>query len=419
MPFTTKPGAAVPLKATTVVPVRLVPVMVTPVPTGPLAGVKLAMAGAGTVTVKLPALWPLPMGVVTPITPVAAPVGTVTVIWVLEFTTKTLAAVPLNVTAVVPVKLVPVTTTLVPTGPLVGVNDVTVGGSSTVKLAALLPVPPAVVTLITPVVAPGGTVAVRVVPFTTAKVGAFTPLKRTAEVVPKSVPVSVTLVPTGPLVGVKLAMVGAGAVTVKLLLLTAVPLAVVRLTGPVLAPAGTVAVTLVADTPLNTVAATPLKRTAVTPPRLVPVMVTLVPTGPLVGAKEVMTGLTQLKKYTPASVIRMAWPRLGKVRSRRTARTPATAAGSGSTRRCGAAWLAASATGTEPAVLNEVPLSETSSVRVPLTAAPLGLRRLTWASDTVRVAAPKSACTVLLLKKLASPRPLNTASAAAAPRLPP
>ena len=56
----------------------------------------------------------------------------------------------------------------------------------------------------------------------------------------KFVPLMVTLVPTGPLVGEKLVMVG-GLVTVKLLLLVAVPSGVVTLTGPVVAPAGTVA----------------------------------------------------------------------------------------------------------------------------------------------------------------------------------
>ena len=55
------------------------------------------------------------------------------------------------------------------------------------------------------------------------------------------VPLIVTLVPTGPLVGVKLVIVGRLAVTVKLLALVAVPPAVVTLTGPVVAPAGTVA----------------------------------------------------------------------------------------------------------------------------------------------------------------------------------
>jgi hypothetical protein len=50
----------------------------------------------------------------------------------------------------------------------------------------------------------------------------------------------VTLVPTGPLVGVKLVIVGALAVTVKLLALAAVPPDVVTLIAPVVAPAGTV-----------------------------------------------------------------------------------------------------------------------------------------------------------------------------------
>ena len=57
----------------------------------------------------------------------------------------------------------------------------------------------------------------------------------------KFVPLIVTLVPAGPLVGVKLVIVGALAVTVKLLALVAVPPGVVTLSGPVVAPAGTVA----------------------------------------------------------------------------------------------------------------------------------------------------------------------------------
>ena len=56
----------------------------------------------------------------------------------------------------------------------------------------------------------------------------------------KFVPVIVTLVPTGPLEGAKLAIVG-GFVTVKELLLIAVPSGVVTLIGPVVAAAGTVA----------------------------------------------------------------------------------------------------------------------------------------------------------------------------------
>ena len=69
------------------------------------------------------------------------------------------ALVPLNVTAVAPVKFVPLIVTPAPTGPLVGVKLVIVGAGTTVKVLALVAVPPAVVTLSVPVVAPAGTVA--------------------------------------------------------------------------------------------------------------------------------------------------------------------------------------------------------------------------------------------------------------------
>ena len=58
-----------------------------------------------------------------------------------------------------PVKSVPPIVTLAPTGPLVGVTLVIVGAGMTVKLVALVAVPPGVVTLSGPVVAPAGAVA--------------------------------------------------------------------------------------------------------------------------------------------------------------------------------------------------------------------------------------------------------------------
>ena len=74
--------------------------------------------------------------------------------------TVKVAALPLNATALAPVKFVPVIVTLVPTGPLAGVKLVIVGALAlTVKLAELVAVPPGVVTLTGPVVAPAGTVA--------------------------------------------------------------------------------------------------------------------------------------------------------------------------------------------------------------------------------------------------------------------
>jgi len=179
--------------------------------------------------------------------------------------------------------------TLVPTGPLVGEKPVIVGGLAvTVKALLLVAVPPGVVTLRGPEVAVLGTVTVIEVAEVTAKVAA-TPLKATAVAPVKLVPVRVTLVPTGPLVGAKLVMVGGLAVTVNALLPVAVPPGVVTLRSPVVAPVGTVAAIDVAEVTAKVVP-TPLKATAVAPVKLVPVIVTLVPTGPLVGAKLVTVG---------------------------------------------------------------------------------------------------------------------------------
>src|SRR3989442_3887072 len=113
------------------------------------------------------------------------------------------------VTAVAPAKFVPVIVTLAPAGPLVGEKLVIVGGGMTVKLLALIAVPPDVVTLIGPVVAPLG----RVVTF---EVHTFTvqlpppPLFLTDVTPVKFVPLIVTLAPTGQLVGEKLLIVRGG-----------------------------------------------------------------------------------------------------------------------------------------------------------------------------------------------------------------
>jgi hypothetical protein len=154
--------------------------------------------------------------------------------------TVKLAAVPLNLTAVVPVKFVPLIVTLVPAGPVAGVKVVIVGGLTvTVKLLGLVAVPPGVVTLSDPVVAPAGTVA-RIAVLDVTVNPAAVPLNLTDDAPVKFVPLMVTLVPVGPLAGVKLAIVGGLAVTVKLLALVAVPPGVVTLSGPVVDPAGTV-----------------------------------------------------------------------------------------------------------------------------------------------------------------------------------
>ncbi len=70
---------------------------------------------------------PVPPGVVTATLPVE-PLPTTAFI-VVEFTTvKEVAAVPPKLTAVAPVKLVPVMVMVAPNEPNVGVNEVIVGG---------------------------------------------------------------------------------------------------------------------------------------------------------------------------------------------------------------------------------------------------------------------------------------------------
>jgi hypothetical protein len=120
--------AETPLKVTAVAPVKFVPVIVTIVPTGPKVGVNDVIVGTPVlVTVNLWELQAVPPGVVTQIFPVVAPLGTVAVIWVDEPPEKVVADVPPNVTAVAPVRVVPVIVTIVPIGPEVGVNEVIVG----------------------------------------------------------------------------------------------------------------------------------------------------------------------------------------------------------------------------------------------------------------------------------------------------
>lgn len=108
------------------------------------------------------ALVAVPEGVVTEMAPVVAPVGTVVLIWLSE-TTVNVAGVALNLTAVAPVKAVPVMVTAIPGDPDVGENEVIAGApldALTVNDCGLVPVPTAFVTAIGPVVAPAGTVAV-------------------------------------------------------------------------------------------------------------------------------------------------------------------------------------------------------------------------------------------------------------------
>jgi hypothetical protein len=195
-------------------PLKLVPLMVTEVPTGPEVGEKELIVGfGGLVTSKLLSLVAVPPGVVTRIFPSVAPEGTVAVILVEEFTVKD-ADTLLNVTEVVvkpvPLKFVPLIVTEVPMGPEVGEKELMVGagGAVTSKLDELVAVPPGVVTRIFPSVAPEGTVAVILVEEFTVK-DADTLLNVTELTLTKFVPLIVTEVPTGPEVGENELIVGA------------------------------------------------------------------------------------------------------------------------------------------------------------------------------------------------------------------
>ncbi len=127
---------AIPLNATVLVPCvdpKLLPVMVNEVPTAPEAGAKPLILGVDR-TVNNTPLLDAPFTVTT-MFPVVAPVGTGTVIEV-AFQLVGLAAVPLNVTAPVVPKLVPLMVTVAPTDPEVGDTLVTTGPIT--KLTALV-----------------------------------------------------------------------------------------------------------------------------------------------------------------------------------------------------------------------------------------------------------------------------------------
>jgi len=125
------------------------------------------------------------------------------------------------------------------------------------------------------------------------------------------VPIIVTLVPTGPVSGATLAIVGTG-VTVKSVGLVAVPPSVETATGESAgAVGGTIAMICVAVSLVMLVAAMPPKVTLVAFARAVPVIVTLVPIGPVTGAivEIVGDGITvkddELVAVPPGVVIAM------------------------------------------------------------------------------------------------------------------
>jgi hypothetical protein len=184
-------------------------------------------------------------------------------------------------------------------------------GVSTVNAEPLLDEPD-IVTTTFPVVAPLGTGTAMLVAL--QLVGdAAVPLKVTVLVpcaAPKFVPAIVTLAPTNPDIGLRLVMLGAATVTVKITPLLATP-STVTTTLPVVAPAGTGTATLVALQLVGD-AAVPLKVTVLVPcvaPKFVPVIVTLAPINPDAGFRLVMAGAAgELLTLTVTAALVVAFP---------------------------------------------------------------------------------------------------------------
>jgi hypothetical protein len=145
-----------PSNLTSVTSARFVPRMTTLLPAIPLAGVKPVILGAA---INLVVLKPVPAVVVTLIRPLVAAAGTVHVICVEAVTVK-LALVPLNLTAVAPLKVAPSIMTLAPGSPADGEKLAITGSRAvTTNELPLAPIPFVVITLIGAVTAPLGTAA--------------------------------------------------------------------------------------------------------------------------------------------------------------------------------------------------------------------------------------------------------------------
>ena len=177
-------------------------------------------------------------------------------------------------------KWFPLIVTQVPATPPEGEKPLMVGAllPVTVKLEELVAARRGVVSVILPVVAPVGTVAVTLPSFTKAK-DAEVPLNRTPLTAVKWFPLIVTVEPIGPFDGEELLIVGVLLpVTVKSDVLVAVPAAVVSLDPPGRRAGWRVAVTLPSFTKAKD-AEIPLNRTPLTPVRWFPVMVTVATDG--------------------------------------------------------------------------------------------------------------------------------------------
>ena len=163
-------------------------------------------------------------------------------------------------------------TTVLPAAPLVGLRPVTAG--RTWKASDGVD-PPALVTVIGPVIAVVGTVAVSLVAETILKLAAAAAPPKVTDLVPVNVfPVSVTTVPAEPLVVDSGSIVGRTPRVSPAL----VPPGVVTVSGPVSAESGSAPVVIcVADTPVIEIGSDP-SFSVVAPSRFVPVRMSVFPT---------------------------------------------------------------------------------------------------------------------------------------------
>ena len=183
-------AAATPPKLTAVVPVKLIPVIVTIPPCNAEVGLNENMIGIGAY-VK-PGLVPVPKGVVTLTSP-EEPFPTLAVIVFSSMTVTDEPNTPPKRTLKAPLRLFPLMVTSVPLNPEVGLNDVITGGPAKTN-PDLVPEPAVLDTLISPLT-PVPTIAVIVVLLTTVKLAAGVPPKLTADIFVKLVPVIVTVAP--------------------------------------------------------------------------------------------------------------------------------------------------------------------------------------------------------------------------------
>jgi hypothetical protein len=212
----------------------------------------------------------------------------------------------------------PLTVTCVFAAPIAVERLVTTGGPGAVTAKGVDTAPPGVATVRVP--GPGAAlaamfrVAVIWVGLTTITLVTAIPrlLAVTVEGMAKLVPVKVTetLAPWTPVAGLMDANVGADGMTVNGTALLASP-PTVTTTLPVVAPLGTGTTILVAVQLVAIPAPMPLKATVPDPwlaPRLLPVMVTAVPTVPEVGDRLVMLGVAATMLYTDVATLLFVKP---------------------------------------------------------------------------------------------------------------